>query len=171
MSSARGQVVAVALLVGGTWAIGAILPTGGYLGGPATFIDVVSIWWYSLMLSSLASVGWLIVRLAPGARAVRVGGWLLATAAVAAAVGNALEDAAHVAGAEYLYGIGLLGTAIAMLALTLALLWRRRWSLAALVGGSLAGIAVMAGHGPPIVPILWLGVAALVSRQGEPIAD
>jgi hypothetical protein len=167
----RREIALVGVLVALAWGIGAALSPGSYLGGPANFLDRVSIWWYSAMLASLAAVAWLMVRLAPAILAVRAFAWLLAGAGVAGSIGNALEDAFHVPNAEYLYGVGLFGTGIALIGLTLALLWYRRWPLAALVAGTLAGIVVMAGHGPQIVPVLWLAAAAWASagRRRAPV--
>ncbi|HXI46345.1 MAG TPA: hypothetical protein VNH13_08585, partial [Candidatus Acidoferrales bacterium] len=149
-----------ALVIAAIWAVSAALPIGGYLGGPATFVDSVSIWWYSVALGSLAIVAAIIASLVPGSRFVAGLAVLLAAGGIAGAIGNALEDAVHVANAEYLYGIGFLAALAAMLGLTLATAVRRCWPAAGLGGATLAGIVVMAGHGPPLVPVLWLGVGA-----------
>jgi hypothetical protein len=106
--------------------------------------------------------------MAPGARSVTAFAWLLAASGIVGAIGNALEDAFHVANAEYLYGVGFFASGIAMIGLALALLWSRRWLLAALVASTLVGIVIMAGHGPPILPLLWLFVAVVVSMASRP---
>jgi hypothetical protein len=149
-----------ALVIAAIWAVSAALPVGAYLGGAATFVDSVSIWWYSVALGSLAIVAAFIASLVPRSRLVGGLAALLAAGGIAGAIGNALEDAVHVANAEYLYGIGFLAALAAMLGLTLATAVRRCWPAAGLGGATLAGIVVMAGHGPPLVPVLWLGVGA-----------
>lgn len=154
--SGRRDIAAAATLLVATWGAGAILPIGVDRPGA---VYVVSDLVYSAMLASYAAVGWLATRLVPGRLSVRAFAWLLAGAGLAGAVGNVLEDIVAVSGAEYLYGLGFFGSVIGFIGLTAVLLAARAVWLALVVGATLGGVVVMAGHGPPVVPILWLAIA------------
>jgi hypothetical protein len=155
--SARAATIAVGLAVGGIWAAGAALPVGVDLPG---LVYVVSDDVYTAMLASYALVAWLATRLAPDRAGVRAFALVLAAAGIAGAVGNFLEDLLYVAGSEYLYGIGFFGSFVGFVGLAAALLVARRVLLGLAVGTTLAGIVIMAAGGPPVVPVVWLGMAA-----------
>ena len=152
---ARREVMISGLVIGSIWAIGAVLPIG--VDGIGT-IYVVADYAYSVMLVSFVAIAWLAVRQAPGRAGVRIFAWVLAVAGLTGAVGNYLEDILAVPGSEYLYGIGLLGVLVGFLGLAAALLVARRirWALA--VAATFAGLISMAGHGPPVVPLLWFAI-------------
>jgi hypothetical protein len=153
----RRDVASVGLVVGAVWGIGALLPVGEDRPG---LVYVVSDYVYTAMLATYALVGWLAVRLAPGHASVRAFAGLLAIAGLVAALGNFLEDVLAVGGSEYLYGVGLFGSLAGFAGLTAALVAARHRWLAAAVGLTLIGLLSMAGHGPPLVPLLWLAIAA-----------
>jgi hypothetical protein len=155
--AARRDVIVAGLLVGGVWTLGAALPVGFDEPGA---IYVLSDYVYSSMLASFAVVGWLAISAAPRHRGVRLFGWTLAVAGVVGAVGNLLEDIVGVGGSEYLYGVGFFATILGFVGLAAALAVARRLVGAALVLATLVGTVVMAGHGPPVIPVLWLGAAA-----------
>lgn len=166
-ATGRRAALIVAILVVVTWGIGAQLPVGAYLGGEMTWLDRISTWWFSVMLLTLVPVGWLIRMLAPESRAVTGLATVVALLAVAGAIGNVLEDEFRIPGAEYLYGIGFLGLFFGLPVLAIALAAARRWILAALIGATFLAILVAAGHGPPLMPLIWgaFAVWVAVSRQ------
>lgn len=152
--------MSVALIVGVTWLIGATLPVGAYLGGEPTLLDVVTTWVFSAMLLTLGAAAWLIAEQAD-ARGLPIAiGLAIVIAAVAGATGNVLEDGFRIPGAELLYGLGLFGLLIGYVGLTIALAARRRWFPASLSAGTLTCLVVAMGHGPPLLAILWLLIAA-----------
>jgi hypothetical protein len=160
----RGVIVAIAFVFAATWGYGATLPLGTN-GYPPTSFDLLMVVTFSVMLAELALVAWLVPRLAPPDGAIRSTAWLLGIGAIVASLGNLGEDALLIGGSEYLYGFGLFGAFIGLATLTAALARRRQGWLALLVLLTLVGIIVMAGHGPPVLPFIWLGVAALAVRS------
>lgn len=168
----RWQVVMVALFIGWTWAWGATLPLGSDLSYPPAHLDAAyyeRVVVYSLMLIALAPVAWLVARLAPSNQQARATAWAVAVGAVAAAFGNLLEDGLGIADASMVYGLGLLfGLMLGLIGLTVALAVRREVLLTVLVLLTLAGLVSGFGHGPPLMPTVWLGVAAWVAVRGLP---
>ena len=163
----RGRVAFIAILVGLIWTFGGLMPIGAPQSDPLTFLDQVRIVTFSTMLAVFALVAWLIVGLA------RPNPWVLAMAAImaiggiVAGIGNFAEDGLRIAGAEYLYGLGLFPLMIGMIGTAIVLILRREAVLAILVFLTTAGFFIAAGRGPNLVPVVWFGFAAwtLVRRQ------
>ncbi|MEP6639774.1 MAG: hypothetical protein ABJC39_10535, partial [Chloroflexota bacterium] len=105
---------------------------------------------------------WLVVGLARPSR------WVLATAAIMglggilAGIGNFAEEMLRIAGAEYVYGLGLFPFLIGLIATAIVLMVRHELVPAILVSLSLGGIIIAMGHGPNLVPVVWFGFAAWV---------
>src|SRR3954447_12600192 len=157
----RRDVAAAGLLIGLVWAVGALLPLGiDPVDGREDGIYLVTDLWYSVMLASFAVVGWFGIRIAPRSRLVAGTASLLAVAALAAALGNLLEDVFGLPGAENMYFFGFFAVLIGLAALAVPLLARRLYLAGAIVAATFVGVVVMAGHGPPLVPVIWLLVAA-----------
>lgn len=167
----RGRVACAALLVGAIWTFGGVLPLGTPHSDPLTLPDQVRVITVSLMLASFALVAWLIVGLA------RPGRWVLAVAAIVAiggivaGIGNFGEDWLLIAGAEYVYGLGLFTLLIGLVLTTIVLLVRREVVPVLLVALSLVGFVIAAGHGPNIVPVVWFGLAAWVLVRRPAVVD
>ena len=90
--ASRGQAVLAALLVAGTWAIGAVLPIGWTGPTPPTFLEYLGIVASSFMLAALALVAWLVVRMSPPSPPIRGAASALAIGGIVAGVANFLED-------------------------------------------------------------------------------
>jgi len=167
----RWQVVIVALLIGGTWGFGATLALGSDLSYPPAVLDLayyVRVVTGSSLLATLALVAWLVARLTPARESIRTTAWVVAIGAVTAAVGNLLEDGLGIADASVLYGLGLFGMLFSLIGLAMVLAVGREALLAGLAVLTLAGLVSGFGHGPPLMPIVWFGVAAWVALRGLP---
>jgi hypothetical protein len=165
------QVVVAAALIGGTWAFGATLPLGSDLSYPPAVLDLayyVRVVTGSSLFATLAVVAWLIVRLAPARKSIRTTAGLVATCGVTAAIGNLLEDGLGIANAGILYGLGVFGMLFSLIGLGVALAVGRQALLAGLEVLTLAGLVSAFGHGPPLMPLVWFGVAAWVAIRGVP---
>jgi hypothetical protein len=167
----RWQVVIVALLTAGIWAFGSTLPIGSDLSYPPAHLDLA---YYvrtvtgSLMLATLALIAWLVAGVAPSHGSIRTAAWMVGIGGVTAAVGNLLEDGLGIAGAGIFYGLGVFGLLFSLIGLGVALAVGRQALLAGLAVLTLAGLMSAFGHGPPLMPIVWFGVAAWVAIRGLP---
>lgn len=157
--------IAVALVVAAIWGIGAALPIGV---DPlySTPLSVLSDIWFSVMLVSYAGIAWFLAGSSPD-RGVAIAAAFLGAAGIAGAVGNLLEDIFAVPGAENLYGVGFLGSLLAFVGIVTVLVARRRFVGALIGAATLGGVMVMAGHGPPVMPVLWSIVAAVAWRAPD----
>lgn len=159
---ARRLVALIAVLIGTIWAFGGTLPLGTPHSDPSTFPDQVRIVTFSLMLAAFAPVAWVIVSLARPSRWVQAAAAIVAIGGIVGGIGNFVEDFLRIAGAEYLYGLGLFTLLIGLVGTTIVLLIRREVVPVLLVVLSLAGFMSGAGHGPNILPIVWFGFAAWI---------
>lgn len=164
----RRQVVLVALAVGTIWAMGLALPLGWRGPNPPTQLEYVAFVVFSVMLASLVAIAWVLVSLARPDSAIRALGWILTVGGVVAAVGNLGEDSLRIAGFENIYGIGLLATTVGIVGLPIALAARREAFLTGLSALTLVAFVSGAGHGPPIMPLIWFGFAGWVAVRGLP---
>jgi hypothetical protein len=167
----RWQVVIVALLTAGIWAFGSTLPIGSDLSYPPAHLDLA---YYvrtvtgSLMLATFALIAWLIVRVPHSRESIRTTAWLVAIGAFSAALGNLAEDGLGIAGAGIFYGLGVFGMLFSVIGLVIVLAAGREAILAGLMLLTLGGLVSAFGHGPPLMPIVWFGVALWVAVRGVP---
>jgi hypothetical protein len=167
----RRQVVIVALFIAGTWAFGATLPLGSDLSYPPAHLDLayyVRTLTGSLMLATFALIAWLVLRVPHSRESIRTTARLVAIAAVTAALGNLAEDGLGIAGAGIFYGLGVFGMLLSVIGLVIVLAVGREAILAGLMLLTLGGLMSAFGHGPPLMPIVWFGVAAWVALRGVP---
>lgn len=166
----RGHLVFIALLVGSIWTFGGLMPLGAPQADPMTFFDQVRSLTFSAMLAVFALVAWLVVGLARPSR------WILAAAAImgiggiVAGIGNFAEEMLRIAGAEYLYGLGLFPLMIGMIGTAIALLVRRERVPAILMFLTIGGFVSAMGRGPSLVPLVWFGFAAWVFFRAPSVA-
>lgn len=108
---------------------------------PATTIDWIAVWTYSLALSLTAVSVPFVARDARAGRLVGVIALIVGCAAGLAAIGNAMEDGFDVGAASTVYVIGALGTLIGLLALAAGLWIRDRPRSALVVVLMMVGLA------------------------------
>lgn len=166
----RGRVALAASLIGATWALGGLMPIGAPHSDPMTFLDQVSSLTFSAMLAVFALVAWLVVGLA------RPNPWVLAMAAIigiggiVAGIGNFAEEMLRIAGAEYLYGLGLFPLMIGMIGTAIALTVRRERVPAILMFLTIGGFVSALGRGPDVLPVVWFGFAAWAFFRAPSVA-
>jgi hypothetical protein len=120
---------------------------------PVTTVDFIAVWTWSLAFVLLGVAVPLLVRDARGDRAMRIGGWVVAAAAVLTAVANGIEDGLDQEAWGSVYVVGSLTTLGGMLALIWMLARGGRGRYAWVLGLWLVGLAMTT----------WgLGVLALI---------
>jgi hypothetical protein len=110
---------------------------------PATSLDWLAIWSYSLAFALLALTVALLARDNRAGRFVDVTTVVVSLAAALASVANVIEDALDVTGASTFYVIGALGTLIGLIALCAGLWFGRRRASALVVLLILVGMTGM----------------------------
>lgn len=168
----RSFLGAYLVCVGAAWAIGGAIATQGpEYWDAVTALDYAAVWTYSLALLMSAPALVILVRQAHAGRAATIVAWLMAVAAVATSMANAIEDGLHLKAFSTLYIVGAvpLFYGLLLLALLLGMGARKRFALIPLL--MFVGTLANASGGGILIGATWAVFGALVlTGRTEPVS-